>query len=233
MATYLWPYFFLSFIYFVMGVQTPHCGPQRSLIATCGLSCSMAFGILVSQPGSESMPLTLEDGFLTTGPPGKSLWPYFLDYLCFCKIIKFILIPLTIMWHVSCSILSDSLLLHGVWPTRPTLYMEFSRQEYQSELPFPSKGIFLTQGLNPGLLHCRQILYSLNHQGSCLTIKSYSLSDPIVPVCEISMNIYTSLLYHPTLFQAFPISHLNYCHSLLADPSSAVHSPDSSWVNFC
>ena len=25
--------------------------------------------------------------------------------------------------------------------------------------------IFLTQGLNPGLLHCRQILYSLNHQG--------------------------------------------------------------------
>ena len=28
------------------------------------------------------------------------------------------------------------------------------------------QGIFLTQGLNPGLLHCRQILYSLSHQGS-------------------------------------------------------------------
>ena len=27
------------------------------------------------------------------------------------------------------------------------------------------QGIFLTQGLNPGLLHCRQILYQLNHQG--------------------------------------------------------------------
>jgi len=26
--------------------------------------------------------------------------------------------------------------------------------------------IFLTQGLNPGLLHCRQILYHLSHQGS-------------------------------------------------------------------
>ena len=26
------------------------------------------------------------------------------------------------MWHVSCSVLSDSLLLHGVWPTRPTLH---------------------------------------------------------------------------------------------------------------
>ena len=28
------------------------------------------------------------------------------------------------------------------------------------------QGIFPTQGLNPGALHCRQILYSLSHQGS-------------------------------------------------------------------
>ena len=28
------------------------------------------------------------------------------------------------------------------------------------------QGIFPTQGLNPGLLHCRQILYHLSHQGS-------------------------------------------------------------------
>ena len=28
------------------------------------------------------------------------------------------------------------------------------------------QGIFLTQGLNLGLLQCRQILYGLNHQGS-------------------------------------------------------------------
>ena len=27
------------------------------------------------------------------------------------------------------------------------------------------QGIFPTQGLNPGLLHCRQILYQLSHQG--------------------------------------------------------------------
>ena len=27
-------------------------------------------------------------------------------------------------------------------------------------------GIFPTQGWNPGLLHCRQILYHLSHQGS-------------------------------------------------------------------
>ena len=32
-------------------------------------------------------------------------------------------------------------------------------------IPF-SRGIFLTQGSNPHLLHCRQILYHLSHQGS-------------------------------------------------------------------
>ena len=30
------------------------------------------------------------------------------------------------------------------------------------------QGIFLTQGENPGLLYCRQILYHLSHQGSPL-----------------------------------------------------------------
>ena len=32
-------------------------------------------------------------------------------------------------------------------------------------VPF-SRGTFPTQGSNPGLLHCRWILYQLNHQGS-------------------------------------------------------------------
>ena len=50
--------------------------------------------------------------------------------------------------------------------------MEFSRQEYWSGLPFPSPGdlpkpgIFPNQGSNPGLLHFRQMLYPLSHQGS-------------------------------------------------------------------
>ena len=42
-----------------------------------------------------------------------------------------------------------------------SLSMGFSRQEYWSGLPFPSPGIFPTQGSNPGLLHSRQILYWL------------------------------------------------------------------------
>ena len=43
--------------------------------------------------------------------------------------------------------------------------MEFFMQEHWSRLPFPSPGNLVTQGLNPGLPHCRQILYHLSHQG--------------------------------------------------------------------
>ena len=41
------------------------------------------------------------------------------------------------------------------------LFMRFSRQEYWNGLPFPSQGIFLSQGLNPSLLsllHCTHVL---------------------------------------------------------------------------
>ena len=45
----------------------------------------------------------------------------------------------------------------------------------------PLQGIFLTQGTNPGLLYCRQILYCLSHQGIYLAhylamLKDYKLS---------------------------------------------------------
>ena len=37
--------------------------------------------------------------------------------------------------------------------------VKFSRQEYWSGLCFLLQRLFVTQGLNPHLLHCRQILY--------------------------------------------------------------------------
>ena len=45
------------------------------------------------------------------------------------------------------------------------LYMRFSRQD-GVVCYFLLQGIFQTQGLNPGLLHCRQTLYQLSYQGS-------------------------------------------------------------------
>ena len=63
------------------------------------------------------------------------------------------------------------------------LFMGFSRQEYWSGLPFPSPGdllnpgTILEQALNLGLLHCRHILYYLNHQGR---LKKVVLSSSIL-----------------------------------------------------
>ena len=44
--------------------------------------------------------------------------------------------------------------------------MGFSKLECWSGLPFPSPGDLPDPGSNPGLLHCRQILYHLSHQRS-------------------------------------------------------------------
>ena len=45
------------------------------------------------------------------------------------------------------------------------------------------QGIFLTQELNPGLLHCRQILYHLRHQGSLLRHRK-GQNQPVVVLCK-------------------------------------------------
>ena len=42
----------------------------------------------------------------------------------------------------------------------------WSRPLCMVAFPLLLQGIFPTQGLNPGLPHCRQILYQLNHKGS-------------------------------------------------------------------
>ena len=50
---------------------------------------------------------------------------------------------------VSGSILSHSLLSHGLLPTT-SLSMQFPRQEYWSGLPFPSPGDLPDSGIEPG-----------------------------------------------------------------------------------
>ena len=75
------------------------------------------------------------------------------------------------LWNAMCcvlslSVVSDSLRPHGLWSSRILCPWGLFRLEYWSGLPCPPPGIFPTQGSNPGLLHCRQILYHLSHQGS-------------------------------------------------------------------
>ena len=47
----------------------------------------------------------------------------------------------------------------------------FPKQNMGVGCYFLLQGIFPFQGLNPGVLHCRQILYCLSHQGSPKFIK--------------------------------------------------------------
>ena len=57
--------------------------------------------------------------------------------------------------------MSDSLRPHGLYSPWNSL----GQNSGEGSLS-PLKGIFPIQGLNPGVLHCRQILYQLSHKGS-------------------------------------------------------------------
>ena len=61
----------------------------------------------------------------------------------------------------SCSVMSDSFRTHG-------LYSPWNSPGHNTGAGSSSllQGIFPTQGSNPGLPHCRQILYQLSPQGS-------------------------------------------------------------------
>ena len=62
--------------------------------------------------------------------------------------------------------MSDSLRPHGLQPTRLLCPWNNPGQNTGVGCHSLLQGIFPTQGSNPGLPHCRQTLYSLNHQGS-------------------------------------------------------------------
>ena len=56
--------------------------------------------------------------------------------------------------------------LDGLQPTRFLCPWDFSDKITEVGFHALLQGIFPNQGLNPGLLYCRQILYHLSHQGS-------------------------------------------------------------------
>ena len=64
------------------------------------------------------------------------------------------------------SVISDSLWPNGPKPTRLLCPWNFPGKSTGVGCHSLLQGIFLTQGSNPGLLHCRQILYQLHQQGS-------------------------------------------------------------------
>ena len=65
---------------------------------------------------------------------------------------------------VSRSVLSNSLQSCGLWPIRLLCSWDFPGKNSGVGSHSLLQGIFLTQGLNPGFLHCRQILCHVSHE---------------------------------------------------------------------
>ena len=80
------------------------------------------------------------------------------------------------------------------------------------------QGIFPTQGSNPGLLHCRQVLYQLSHKGSPLVL--------YVPKCAISFPG-GSVVKNPSVKQVMQVQSLDQEDSL--EKEVATHSNVLAW----
>ena len=65
--------------------------------------------------------------------------------------------------------MSDSFWPYGLRPTRLLCPWDSPGKNMGVGCHFLLQEVFLTQGLNLGLLHCRQILYPLSHHGSLCT----------------------------------------------------------------
>ena len=77
--------------------------------------------------------------------------------------------------HLStCSVMSDSLGPHGLYPIRFLHPWDSPGKNTGVGCHFLLQGIFQTQGSNPGLLHRRQTLYPLSHQGSPCILQEHS-----------------------------------------------------------
>ena len=102
---------------------------------------------------------------------------------------------------------------------------QFSKPEYWSRLSL-LQGIFPTQGSNPGLPHCRWILYQLRQKGSlCHRFSQFSSVTQSCPTLCNPMDCSTpgfpvhhqlwSLLKLMSIESVMPSNHLILCHPLL------------------
>ena len=124
--------------------------------------------------------------------------------------------PPLLTLSVSCSVLSESLWHHGLWPSRLLCPWNSPGKNAWVDSYSLLQGILLTQGLSLSLLHCRQILYCLSHSftstqkwGSvviCLSfhkcwLLKFARCQRIRPCmeqwgCLVSGSLLSSLLFH-------------------------------------
>ena len=107
----------------------------------------------------ECLPMFSSRSYIVSGLTFRSLIHF--EFIFVYGVIKrssFILLQVVAQFSQHHLLSTDSLATPWTVAYQAPLSMGFSRQEYWNGLPFPSPGIFPTQELNLGLLHCRQIL---------------------------------------------------------------------------
>ena len=124
--------------------------------------------------------------------------------------VNFMVCELYLNTHTHTHTQTTSLLENKIMKKRKTIRKEPLKRHLRSHLLL--QGIFLTQGLNPGLLHCRHILYYLSHQGSPLGGKKKSETLPWIKKVNSILNL------------CIPSSNIH-------DENLSSISPNSSWVN--
>ena len=107
----------------------------------------------------------------STGSTGS---PWCVQYLSVIS-LPWISLTLSLKVSVSCSLVSDSLQPHGLKLTRLLCSWNSPCKDTGVGSHSLLQGVFLTQGLNLGLLHYRQILYHLRYQRSPLSNLSISI----------------------------------------------------------
>ena len=110
-----------------------------------------------------------------------------------------------VKWSESRSVMSNSLLLHG-------LYSPWNSPGQNTGVGslFLLQGIFPTQGSNPGPLHCRRILYQLNHKK-----RRWEVSKPTGHTLQFCF----SPSGHLNLPASFPLAPLLIYHTKLSEDS--------------
>ena len=98
----------------------------------------------------------------------------------------------TICSDFGAQVMSDFFVILWTEAHLACLSMGFSRQEYWSGL-HPPPGIFLTQGLNPHLMHWQEDLLPLSHLGN--PFRKYNFSPPKILVLYIALKYSLTLLY--------------------------------------
>ena len=100
--------------------------------------------------------------------------------------------------------MSDSVRPHRQQPTRLCRPWDSPGKNTGGGCHALLQGIFPTQGSNPGLLHCRQTLYPLSHQGSPIICRRRLSLIYQVLLIQCSLGVRLGRLSLPSTLAGFP-----------------------------